>query len=321
MANSIRVENLHINGQLPEWVTGSLVPFLNEIPTASANIWPWHDERLVNSLAEETWSMLGRWQARRAVLIDRDKFDRELSGPVVALAATFNKLKVDSLQAVGRLRRDERREWLDAVVLATMRLSEIKPTKSPMPMFGSKILHHFFPSIVPVYDTARVEHGLMKGQEYLDFAATIEEVERSSSDGEAWCSIAEFFEAGVSARSATEQHRLGAAMPFVRYLSFCAQLVETADEDALRACRDVLFQQFTGQPKRRAGEASQIAAKLDAKIAEFCASSAARGPDVAAVTWRVNDPMLSVSYKLVYADRDQPDAVNQGIVLTRPPRA
>jgi hypothetical protein len=124
---------------------------------------------------------------------------------------------------------------------------------------------------MPVYDTARVAQGLMKGKEYAAFAAAVDDWEQASLDV-TWCSLAASFERDVSQRATVEP-----ALSFVRYLTFCAQLVEDCDSDALRACRDLLFEQFNGQPCRRAGEAPKVAAELDAKIAEFCASTAARG--------------------------------------------
>lgn len=304
MANSIRTANLHINNKLPDWVTGSLVPFLNEIPVAAAEPWPWTDERVVADLADETWAMLGRWQARRAVTIDQADFNKRLPTPVAELAKLFNAMQLESLASVAALRGSDRSRWLEAVVLATMQLSAIKPTNAPKPMFGSKILHHFFPSIAPVYDTKRVEKGLMRGEEFVRFNATIDEALASPSSSDNWCDVAARFEAGLIQRTKAERELLELAVSLVRYLTFCAQLVESADQGDLNACRTLLLDQFSSQPERRSGDVCPIAACLDAKIAEFCASAVVYAPAIAPTTWANPYPSLSFSYVVVYADSE-----------------
>lgn len=302
MANSIRPKNLHINGSLPRWVTGSLVPFLNEIPAKAKTTWPWTELSSVSTLADETWSMLGRWQARRAIKVDCNVFAESFPRPVTQLASIFNRMSIDCLKSTSTLRRAERLEWLQHVVDATMTLSAIKRTKTPKPMFGSKILHHFFPSVVPVFDTARVTNGLMTGSEFAAFREAVSEVGTKPNASETWYAVAAQFERDFSAMPAGKRKILSVALPFAQYVAFCAWLIEEASSNDLDSCRKVLLTQFRAQEEAQRGAAPAIADRLDAKIAELCATSAAVASPEALTSW-VNDgssvPSSSLTVRVV----------------------
>jgi hypothetical protein len=68
---------------------------------------------------------------------------------------------------LGQFARDFHRAAV-ALQTAVHGLSELRPTEIE-PVFGSKVLHHFFPGVVPVYDRQYIRLRVLRLPEFLAF--------------------------------------------------------------------------------------------------------------------------------------------------------
>ncbi len=110
--------------------------------------WIWTNPSAIDECLAATWDMLGAWNARRAIQIRRPHFERRARGPLRRLAITLNGYGVRSLRDLGQMRDADYQRVSSAIVENVLELSAIKQTARLEPMFGSKVAHHFFPSVV-----------------------------------------------------------------------------------------------------------------------------------------------------------------------------
>lgn len=118
--------------------------------------------------------MTGVWQARRPYMLDRDTFDETVAVEVERVARVLDDAGVTSLRDLASLSQTdwERSKRVQRKVFNSVLLvSRLKPTKVPVPMFGSKVLHHYFPTLVPVYDDQWVKKAAMTTPRWLAFEA------------------------------------------------------------------------------------------------------------------------------------------------------
>lgn len=208
--------------------------------------WVWTDVDAVEECLASTWDMLGHWNARRAVRVDRRTFDRTVPHRVRRLALCLNRHEVCSLWKLGQLDRTYRMVFIE-IVDTVLELSKIKGTLRTEPMFGSKIAHHFFPTVVPVFDTAMVRKGVLQTSVFTAFR---------DADHEGWLPA----------------DLPDAALEFGGYLAFLAAQVSEAQASDLSAVRQAFGNAVVRcAPNAMAGDPRSLVWRLDAKVAEACA--------------------------------------------------
>jgi hypothetical protein len=214
--------------------------------------WVWASERAVNECLASTWDMLGKWQARRAVKVDQPAFAAGVPGAVARLATVLNRHGVRSLRDVGDLSTLRYRTVMRAIQDAVVDISRIKKTRTAEPMFGSKVLHHYFPSVVPVFDTAMVRKRAMQVQAFGEF------LEEKGRDWLVW------HDAGEACGAS--------ALEFHQFTAFCAAQVTEAPVRLLKQTRKAMATALVDfAPGRLADDGDSFLWRLDAKVAEFCA--------------------------------------------------
>lgn len=225
--------------------------------------WPWDLDGAVQDSLDHTWEMTGKWLARRAVQIDQRHFNQEVPRIVSTLSAVLNESGVASLRRLCELFDQDRamsRDVIAAIHDAIKETAAIKPTTTLKPMFGSKVLHHFFPSVIPVFDSAWVLNGVMKTEDYRRFMA--EEI------GE-WRSWA-YERDGKEARTERE---LDHYHDYLDYSVARLSEVEPSDLEDLRTqYGDALSSSVS--PFMRSDRDSLLW-HLDAKVTEWCLCGAA----------------------------------------------
>lgn len=213
--------------------------------------WVWTDADAVDECLASTWDMLGHWNARRAIRVDRRTFDLTVPHRVRKLALCLNRHGVSSLRNLGQLDRTYAKVFGE-IVSTVLDLSEIKNTSRTEPMFGSKIAHHFFPTVVPVFDTAMVRKGVLQTSVFTAFRAT---------DYDGWLPA----------------DMPSAAQEFGGYLAFLAAQVSEAQVSDLSAARQAFGNAIANNaPSAMAKDPRSLVWRLDAKVAEACALGEAR---------------------------------------------
>lgn len=261
MENVIRAGNLFVRFEDGPWFGRYLQPFLASLDQRSRPaepFWNWIDVGKVEGVLDDTWNMLGKWKARRAVTVDRKLFDQIVPQQTRALAQVLNDAGVTCLRDLAGVQWPARKRVVRAVSTAICEVSKVKPTKTVTPMFGSKTLHHLFPSVVPVFDGALVRDQIMKASAFREFLD--EEQKRKTG----WLSL--FME------------RTGSDSPmtnFDEYFAFCAAQIEGADEEALKKARgELVLRVKPFASKAMVKDQDSVLWKLDGKVAEFCALGA-----------------------------------------------
>lgn len=212
--------------------------------------WEWTESTGVEKTLAVIWSMTGSWKARRAVTVQREKFEEVTTDVVPRLSRCFNRNKVRSLWDL--VNKDMRTygRIVSNIQEAVAQLSRIRGTREPEPVFGSKVLHHFFPSVVPVFDTALIRNGVLRTAWMRQFA---------KSDSE-W----------IIYRSA-EDAGGGPMLEFHRYLAMCAQLGDGKDTIVIETLRRRMGNGFRSvAPARMVVDQDSILWRLDAKVTEYC---------------------------------------------------
>ena len=218
----------------------------------SPGLWAWADPGAVEECLSSTWDMLGQWLARRATKVDRTAFDALVPRVVSRVAKVLTRHQVRSLHDLGKLNVRPYQAVVGAIQDGVMEVSALKATKNIEPMFGSKTLHHYFPSVVPVFDTAMVRNGAMRVKAFAEF------LDEKASEWLVWHDAN-----GVGGASALDFHR---------FLGFCTTQVTETTERRLAQTRQALgaaVQDFA--PAGMARDRASYLWCLDAKLAEFCA--------------------------------------------------
>lgn len=239
-----------------DWFGSALEEFLHEHGRQAAahperRPWHWVDATAVEACLDAAWDMLGKWQARRAVQVDQSAFVRLVPAPIQRLASVLNRHEVDCLRTLSEHEGMVREAVSRAVFRTVEEISRIKPTKVLAPMFGSKVAHHYFPSIVPVFDDAKIRKMLMCSSTWDRTMQDSARVWRRHVDRAGPCDPA--------------------MVDFQQYFAFCATQIEEAPGQQLWAAREALSTRCGrfAPPMLRTDQKSLLW-RLDAKIAEFC---------------------------------------------------
>ncbi|MBI3269015.1 MAG: hypothetical protein HYZ53_08330 [Planctomycetes bacterium] len=213
--------------------------------------WPWTDAQAVRRCLDAAWDMLGKWQARRGVIVDPAAFRRAAPGPILALAAVLNSRRISCMTDLVKLPPEGRPPIVRAIHQAVVAVSAIKPTKVVQPVFGSKVLHHFFPSVVPVFDTAKVRDGVLRLPDFVAFLRT---------DNCTWL----LWHDEIAAQGPR-------MLEFHRYFAFCLAQLHATPARRLASIRGKLARAWQAAcPPPLAENKNSVLWKLDAKAAEFC---------------------------------------------------
>ncbi|MBI3271460.1 MAG: hypothetical protein HYZ53_20890 [Planctomycetes bacterium] len=254
MTSHLDREHLELAYSLP-FFGPFLEPFLLAFATPLSGTtsrlpWPWTDARAVRSCVDAAWDMLGRWQARRGVVVNLVNFRRAAPLPIMALAATLNRRRVTCMADLLALPPEPYAEVVTAIHQAVYCISLIKPTKIVQPVFGSKVLHHFFPSVVPVFDAAKVAHGVMRLPDFALFR---------HHGGQPWV----LWQNEAEARGPR-------MLEFHLYFAFCVAQIDAAGPARLASVRRRLGRAWRPfAPPALARNKNSLLWKLDAKAAEF----------------------------------------------------
>lgn len=153
----------------------------------SDKFWPlsWESNRNLPIAIELACKSLKAWQAFRPYDSEKVimKIKRYLPKIVLDLQRQF--VKYDTYCADDFRGRQEGRV-LEIISKEIYKLSNLKNSDSPM--LGSKLLHHFFPEIIPVYDTMWIGSKTLKGrnigQDYKKYLSLMIEEIRSTKKNE-----------------------------------------------------------------------------------------------------------------------------------------
>jgi hypothetical protein len=212
--------------------------------------WCWHEAATLECLGT-AWNMTGRWQARRAVTVSRNAFDKRLMKVVPRLAKYLNGRQVSCLRDFEAMEPSPYRKVVEKIHWAVRDISRLRRTTEVEPVLGSKVLHHFFPSLVPVFDAQYVRHGIMRRTDFREFVA---------EDPDGWLVFADARQAGGPRM-----------LDFHRYFAYCAAQIGTASMLRLAATRKVFAEGFRAvAPCALYADRSSLLWKLDAKAVEYC---------------------------------------------------
>jgi hypothetical protein len=246
-----------------EWTGPFLRSHDQQLGRRTVSPWPWDLSGAVLGSLDAAWEMTGKWKARRGVKVDQRRFNDEVIRVVAELSISLNEHRISCmLDLVELLQQDDEsyRNVIAAIHDAIRDTSAIKPTTVMKPMFGSKVLHHFFPSVIPVFDSAWVLNGVMRSSDYYSFTA---------NDRERWRSF-NYERDGIEATLESELDN------YYDYLDYCIASISMVDQKELSSLRTMMGDALgpaasSGQRFNRAS----ILWKLDAKITEWCMCGAA----------------------------------------------
>ena len=217
---------------------------------AVARPWYWDELGATEGCLDDAWAMLAAWRALRGVKVAPVEFRERCPAQVVSLARFLNKHGIGCLRDLAGADDRTLGSLIQEVVLTVEQISLIKPTKDTRPTFGSKVAHHYFPSIVPAFDNAKIEEGALR---------------------KSWicASFCDQRREWVRRTCALENEPF--LLDFALYFAFCADQIATAPQDKLDAARSRLAQsckEFV--PPGMWSDRGSLVWKLDAKVAEFC---------------------------------------------------
>lgn len=216
--------------------------------------WEWIKPTVALEAAPTIWSMTGRWNARRPVTMTNADLEASIERDVPALARLLNRHGVRCLRDVALAKPTQYRSLTRSIHAAVLRVSQLRKTTQIEPVLGSKVLHHYFPSVVPVFDTRFIRHDVMRSEPY-----------RASIDS---------WRGRVLFRTAAEAG--GQSMlDFHHYFTFCAWQIGEASESAIHATRTKFAKAMAPiAPSAMVKDCESMLWRLDAKIAEYCAVNA-----------------------------------------------
>lgn len=235
-----------------------LAPFFTIQEAEKANIidkdkelllWIWSSKKSVNKCQEIIWQLTGEWKARRGITIKNpNKFHEEVTFSISNLSKIFNKYRIASLRDMKELEQNNYEEIVSEIEEYISRISKMRKTREIQPVLGSKVIHHFFPSIVPVYDDEYISQGVLKSKPFKEFLKS--------------CRDEWVFNIYKNQSRLQEYHY---------YFAYCAQQICNADFTIIKNLRNkmaYLFQDLS--PFIMVKKKRSILWKLDAKIAEYC---------------------------------------------------
>ena len=226
--------------------------------------WPWDLHGTIEGCLDEAWDMTGKWRARRAALVSREQFDSVVPREVAKLARALNVAGVAHLHGLSQLFDTDREAYAEvtgAIHDAVSEVSVVKPTAVIQPVFGSKVLHHFFPSVIPVFDMAYVQRGVMR----LDDFAAFREDERQRWICWSYPAVGE----DIKRERVLEDFR--------GYLDYCIARIADVEPATLARVRQRLGDMLAPcAPSSMRWEPDSLLWRMDAKLVEWSLCGAAR---------------------------------------------
>lgn len=212
-------------------------------------IWMWNREKTVVKFQEIVWQLTGEWGARRKIMIkNREKFHEIVTQCVIILANFFNKNGIIALRDMRNFDKYKNQKIVSKIEENIALISKTRPTKKVQPILGSKVIHHFFPSIVPVYDDKMISQSVLKLKSFIEF-------QNNNQDG--W-----IFKDYKNETRLQEYHC---------YFVYCAQQICDANNSNINELRNAIAKLYKNlSPYILFNNKQSILWKLDAKIAEYC---------------------------------------------------
>lgn len=130
--------------------------------------WPltWKRNRNLPIAIDLVLSSLKAWQAFRPE--SSRKIVNRLSGelPTILLKFQNKMVQMDIKKAweINNLNNNQFRNTVKTISYSVSEISSYKLTKTPM--LGSKIMHHFFPELFPVWDTAWIKNKALRKENF-----------------------------------------------------------------------------------------------------------------------------------------------------------
>jgi len=165
-------------------------------------IWFWDEDNAIEKCIKILDCLLGEWRAKRPSgkgktkknkRIESENFINTIKPYVKKLTRKFNKYNIISLKDIANLKSEDRDEIRRTIINYVSKISEVKVKKgrgSVSATLGAKTLHHFFPSVIPVYDQD-VIHNDSEQKDYEEYLNNcIEGISKSRSLKQVRCKIA-----------------------------------------------------------------------------------------------------------------------------------
>lgn len=161
------VDLSNLNG--PKWIPGQIFDHMQTLSMFFAvhgaycgndkrKRWIWHEKGRADLCWPATLSMAGRWQALRPGKVNKDTLEQTTIKNVIKLARRLNALNIGCLGDIASKTRNIQEKILHQISRAVQAVSQVKKTDSPT--LGSKILHHYFPSAIPVWDNEYIKKAI-----------------------------------------------------------------------------------------------------------------------------------------------------------------
>jgi hypothetical protein len=213
--------------------------------------WEWSDRAAVAECLPAVWRMTGSFQARRAVTVPRRALERCVMQVVPFLAGRLNRRHIMSLSDLSGKDQHSYNEAVRAIHDAVARISRLRDTKVTEPVLGSKVLHHYFPSVVPIFDKALIRNRALQAGAFRRFD--------EGSNDEGWI----VFEDGAPGGPSMEDYH--------RYFAFVAEEIGNTKPRVLEQVRMRFARGFHRlAPAADLESRRSLLWRLDAKIAEYC---------------------------------------------------
>lgn len=130
--------------------------------------WPltWKRNRNLPIAINLVLSSLKAWQAFRpeSSRIIANRLSKQLPNILLSFQNKMKKICVKKVCEINKLPDNQFRKTIKTISYAVGEISSYKSSKTPM--LGSKVMHHFFPELFPVWDTAWIKNKALKKENY-----------------------------------------------------------------------------------------------------------------------------------------------------------
>jgi hypothetical protein len=165
-------------------------------------IWFWDEDNAIEKCLPILGRVINEWKAYRAREGWSENKEKNVykktENYVKELTKIFNKYNITSLYDIVNIKSDEKSDEIrnyitDCIISFVSKISEVKVKKgrgAVSATLGAKTLHHFFPSIIPVYDDAMINKKAKQKSYDKYLNNCIDEVKRSKNLKKVRCKIA-----------------------------------------------------------------------------------------------------------------------------------
>jgi len=130
--------------------------------------WPltWKRNRNLPIAIDLVLSSLKAWQAFRPESSRKivNRLSEELPVIILKFQNRMKQMGIKKAWEINKLNYNQFRNTIRMISYSVSEISSFKSTKTPM--LGSKIMHHFFPEIFPVWDTAWIKNKALKKENF-----------------------------------------------------------------------------------------------------------------------------------------------------------